>query len=324
MQKYKKQSINWKTLLITLIAFALLVLSVSSSWAASPRLEVSVSGNDVTLGDVFEGVIENSDHVLAPAPMPGKTLTLGAYDLGRISKAFNLDWRPVSLKEQVVVKRTATVVSHHKIVNELQASVSQALLERSVEIEPVSRNLSFVLPGEFSDAVEIRDIHIDENRGMFNATVIAPAGSENPDVSKYVTGRFFRVVQVPVLSQRMRKGDIIGKHDIQYLPLRESSLNQSFVMDVEDLVGQTPRRGVAALKPIIVGDVHAPLVVNKGDLVTMVLNKKGISLTAQGKAIDNGAQGGIVRIMNINSHKIVEAEVTGAQKVRVITALEKS
>ncbi|MGY9002469.1 MAG: flagellar basal body P-ring formation chaperone FlgA [Rhodospirillales bacterium] len=43
----------------------------------------------------------------------------------------------------------------------------------------------------------------------------------------------------------------------------------------------------------------------------------GMSLSAQGKALEDGAKGDTVRVHNIRSKNIVEGVVTGDGKVRV-------
>ena len=55
----------------------------------------------------------------------------------------------------------------------------------------------------------------------------------------------------------------------------------------------------------------------KGDLVIMVLKKGALNLTTKGKALDNGAKGDMVRILNTNSRQTIEAQVTGPQKVTI-------
>jgi hypothetical protein len=47
--------------------------------------------------------------------------------------------------------------------------------------------------------------------------------------------------------------------------------------------------------------------------VLMVLDSPGIALTAQGQAIESGAIGERIRILNPSSHATVEAEVTGPE-----------
>ncbi len=94
-------------------------------------------------------------------------------------------------------------------------------------------------------------------------------------------------------------------------------MTANILTNIDDLIGQTPRRGISALKPIKTSDVHAPIVVKKGDLVVMTLKKGPLNLTTKGKALDSGAKGDIVRILNTSSHQTIEAEITGPQKVNV-------
>ena len=61
---------------------------------AIPKSDSVITHDQITLGDVFDGVTADADHYLAPAPELGKTITLGTYDLVRISDAFNLGWTP--------------------------------------------------------------------------------------------------------------------------------------------------------------------------------------------------------------------------------------
>ena len=60
-----------------------------------------------------------------------------------------------------------------------------------------------------------------------------------------------------------------------------------------------------------------PSMVQKGATVLMMLDSPGIALTAQGQAMEAGAIGERIRILNPVSHAVVEAEVTGPDRVRV-------
>ena len=57
--------------------------------------------------------------------------------------------------------------------------------------------------------------------------------------------------------------------------------------------------------------------VAKGSLVTIFLQAPKMVLTAQGKALENGSDGDVIRISNTQSKNIVEAEIIGHGKVAV-------
>ena len=83
------------------------------------------------------------------------------------------------------------------------------------------------------------------------------------------------------------------------------------------MIGMTPRRFILAGRPLRSGDMVAPKIVSRGDLVTVLLNQGPLSLTAKGKALENGAKGDVIRVVNVSSNVTIEALVTGVNEVRV-------
>ena len=77
------------------------------------------------------------------------------------------------------------------------------------------------------------------------------------------------------------------------------------------------KRLIGADRPIRTAQIRRPLLIAKGGLVTIRLNYANMSLTAQGRSLDEGSLGDVVRITNSQSKNIVEARVTGANRVRV-------
>ena len=122
---------------------------------------------------------------------------------------------------------------------------------------------------------------------------------------------------MPVLTKAMRSGDVISVNDIQYIDMRANAVSASTLVSTESLVGQTPRRGVPAMRPLAAGDLTAPVAVKKGEMVTMTLESGQMQLTAQGRALDNGAAGEVVRIMNTSSNQVIEGVVKGLRTVSV-------
>ena len=49
----------------------------------------------------------------------------------------------------------------------------------------------------------------------------------------------------------------------------------------------------------------------------MLLKSDIISLTAQGRALDNGAAGDAIHVMNTTSKQVIDAVVTGPQAVSI-------
>lgn len=296
-----------------LMMVAMTAVMASKAWAGdiTPKYDSVVTADVVTVGDVFSGVTRSADHVLAPAPALGEELKLSAHDLKRIADAFGYDWQPQNNMEQVVIRRDAVEVDRYQIEAALQEKFARALPGRRFELALDSGSRSFYVPPTETALPEVLDLTTDVSRAQFRAVVAVGA------VQRAVTGQFYLVTEVPVLQKPVRSGDIITEADVTYVDIREKDLTARTVLDAAQLVGKSARRSLPAMRVLAASDVTEPLLVKKGDLVTVTVQNSTLHLTAQGKALENGAAGATVRVMNTSSSQILEAVVTGAQKVTV-------
>ena len=62
-------------------------------------------------------------------------------------------------------------------------------------------------------------------------------------------------------------------------------------------------------KILMESDWVEPVLVTRDDLVTILYNHHGISITVQAKALANGVRNEVIAVQNITSHKIFNARV---------------
>ncbi len=91
-----------KTLTTAIILSAFIALPAS---AATLNKKVLLTGDVLTVGDVFEGAQNHSDHVLGPAPRAGNVLMLDLKTLDRIANGFDINWEDRSAFATSTVRR---------------------------------------------------------------------------------------------------------------------------------------------------------------------------------------------------------------------------
>jgi flagella basal body P-ring formation protein FlgA len=69
--------------------------------------------------------------------------------------------------------------------------------------------------------------------------------------------------------------------------------------------------------PIRIKDVTNPQLISRGDEITIIVKEGGMQLTAKGKAMQNGAEGDMIRAVNVTSNRSLTAMVTGDRTVTV-------
>lgn len=118
-------------------------------------------------------------------------------------------------------------------------------------------------------------------------------------------------VRMPVPSRNIARGEIIAAADLTYANLPASRAFGGTALNPAELEGKQARRFLEAGEPVRSSDVHNPIVVAKGAMVTMTFTLPGIALTAVGKAVSEGGVGDTVTVLNPVSYRQISATVTG-------------
>lgn len=292
-------------------AFATFFAGTAEAGTVSLNSEVRLDRNVLTVGDIFSGVpAPHAEHVLAPAPQPGKNLVLGAGELKRVATAFDLDWtaRPT---DQSVIRASGAVIDHYDIEALVADRLTEELKGQRFEVRLNDRSLTLPINAKDLTSVSLAKLSHDLANNSFRAVIVAG------DIKREVAGQLTPLTSVPVLSRAMNNGEVVTVDDIQYIDLRPSDLSAGTIVDPASLIGQTPRRLVQAMRPVAKTDVVLPPAVRKGETVTMVLKSGSLQLTAQGRSLSTAAVGDVVKVVNTASQQTIEAVVTADRTVTI-------
>ena len=162
------------------------------------------------------------------------------------------------------------------------------------------------------DTLDLAKIDYSAETGRFVVQVRLSSGRLYGMQGKVEDG-----MDVPVLTRALKTGEIVASDDVMFVRMAASRVPRGTVGDAEKLVGFSAKRQLRAGLPLRESDVQKPLVVRKGDAVTMVFRAPGIELTSRGKAMTDGGVGDTVAVVNAQSLKQIDAVVTGAGAVNV-------
>ena len=90
----------------------------------------------------------------------------------------------------------------------------------------------------------------------------------------------------------------------------------------EDLIGKAVRRSLRAKDPVRSTDIESVKTVLKNKAITMQVVSGAMTLTARGRALEDGAVGETIRILNSQTNQIVFGTINadGTAWVTVTTA----
>lgn len=297
------------------VAMALYIGSINKAMAASPTPinNVAITSDSITLGDVFSNITDQADFVLAPAPRPNDLLTWDARTIKRIVTAFDLPWT-VQAGDTIQIRRLATVIEAETIKKSIKDALKDKGAGDAIDLEFLDgSNNDIILSHDLDATLTIDRISYNSSRNSFSASIRTA-----DDSTHNITGVIHQMVNVPVLKFSTRRGETIGINDIEMIPMRNDAITDGMVVRVDELRGMTPRRIITAKSPILTTDLDKPTMVKRGELVTMNLKRGGINITALAKALEAGTKGDVIRLMNLDSKRTIEAQVTGSRTAEVL------
>ena len=127
---------------------------------------------------------------------------------------------------------------------------------------------------------------------------------------------FAGTVRIVVPAHDIVRGDIISESDLTYATVDGAALMSGIPTKIDEVKGMQARRMLSAGQPFRGDDVRKPIVVGKGDTVTMQFIVPGVELTAMGRAMSEGGIGDTITIQNPASYRMIAGIVTAPGTVR--------
>jgi len=301
----------------TLASAVLLVAPVA---AAELRPTVTVAGETVTLGDLFDDAGSAAHVVVANAPAPGLRSEVSVSRISLAARRNGIEWRNNAGLTHVVIGRSGLPVPE----SEVAAAIAGAIETQSSSL-PSAANLQVdftngvagIQVAENAErSVRVEQLSFNPRSGAFTAVVRAPAEDMMSPLRR-VTGRAYPVIDVPVLTRDIMPGDVVRRNDIDWVRLPSTRVSQNIVTSLPQLVGMSPRNPARAGEPLRISDMRPPLVVEKGAQVDMTFVSGSLTLTARGRALESGAIGDVVNVLNGRSNRTVQGIIEGPNMVRI-------
>jgi flagella basal body P-ring formation protein FlgA len=168
---------------------------------------------------------------------------------------------------------------------------------------------TLALPKEAEGRYEIAALTFDPARQSFAAT-LAYTGAGGREYVR-IAGGALAVVQVPVLTRDVAPGETIAEGDLIVGEIPAAQAGAQLLTAERAIAGQAARRTLRAGAPLFAHDVKKPVVIKKGELITIIYAADGIELSAQGQAQAEAGQGDTLAVLNTRSRRTVEARVAG-------------
>ena len=189
---------------------------------------------------------------------------------------------------------------------------------------PVAGQQRFLRVQELQDLLMLRGVNL-AHQELSGATQIVVGGSSNRDVAAPATLSSAEIHKQAPLSRppvvmathALSKGVVIRASDVELASANLSGAEADSIGSVEDVVGYEALHAISPGRPIGSGDVRAPLLVRRNDVVTVYARSPGVCIKTVARARQDGSQGELIEVESIQDRKPYMARVSGYQEAEV-------
>ena len=122
-----------------------------------------------------------------------------------------------------------------------------------------------------------------------------------------------------MLARNVERNDVLKSSDVMVERRPKAEVGADAAAR-DRAVGMQARRQLRAGQAMRTADLAKPDLVQRDQNVTLIYEAPGIYLTMRGKALDNGTEGDVVNVMNLQSKRTLSGIVIGRGQVSISVA----
>lgn len=290
------------------------------------RPQVIVTSDLVTLGDLFDHAGMFAETPVFRAPAPGTRGRVQAHTVLDAARQAGLDMVDLAGLTEITVERSGVRLHAVDFEQLLEEALQTRLTDQRGQnagryaITLASSPAPTTLPAEIASRLRVDLLAAPSGRSeRFSAVIRTPSGQEVARLS----GRAEHRVMIPVLGRPIARGDVVRASDLRFQDVPYSrTVGTPTLIETADIIGQAARRSLRAGAPINPDDLTEPLMVERQELVTLIYRHGALALTVRARAMDEGAEGQSIDVMNLQSNRIVRGVVAGHGIVHVLGPMQ--
>lgn len=318
-----------------LSASLVLALAVAAAAAAGdqvvPTVRIgsmtSVRGPAITLGDI--GDVEGADAAMASAlealhlgvsPMPGSWRELERELI--LSQLVRNGFGPRRVRlvcpKTVRIYRESMTVSQEALEDRLRdyIAANSPWGPGEAQIKSISRIGDVVVPaGELTISVFPRG-NVNYLGPVPFVVELAVDGRKVSSMTMQADIGVFRdavVTTTPIPAHQ-----VIGPADVELRRIDISSARGKAFSSVDEVIGMATTTYLQAGSVVTARNLNKPILVRRGDAVSLIASRPGFIIKTTGIAQGDGRLGEVIKVLNPVSRKVIEAEVVGARRAKVL------
>ncbi|MFN3168662.1 MAG: flagellar basal body P-ring formation chaperone FlgA [Phycisphaeraceae bacterium] len=196
----------------------------------------------------------------------------------------------------------------------VRALIEEAIRERmgseggELEITFSDRDSELLRASAVAGRYEVEPV-IEPALGEVSFRVYAYHGTQRVGNAQLVKARVARRVIAVIASEPVKRGELINRRQVRLREVRVDDVRQSYLIDTSLVVGQVAATQIDAGELVTNSNIRLPVAVNRRERVSVELRSRGLKITFNGIAQDEGAVGERIEVQNPQTKEVFVATV---------------
>lgn len=322
--------------MLRILSIVSLLAMAAPTLAAPVLVETDAARPTLKPAATIDGELVHIDDLVDNAGAVGGIAIFRAPDLGytgSVPTAQVLDAiRPYGLASidtggvaSVVVTRPSRPISAEEIKQRIREALAgqqglggtAADLRLTLDQSLRTINIESSVTGE----LQVARLAYSPGARRFDITMFLPGSALLRRSPLRLTGTVVETAEGVVLAHALKRGQVIRPDDVIAERRPRAELGDDRVGGIDLAIGMAAQRPLRSGQVLKQSDLMKPEMVQRNEMVTLVFEVPGVTLTMRGKALETGAEGDTIGVLNLESKRTVQGIVTGVGRVTVIGAM---
>jgi len=206
------------------------------------------------------------------------------------------------------------VESHDNIIETAYRYINSALegaADKEIHISPLNKNL------RLHSCSQPLDAFITPGVKLSGRTTIGVRCSGSKPWKIYVTAVINIFDNVVIADAYILRGSRLAPSQLRTEKRNIATLTRGYFTKPADVIGKIAKTAINKEKVVTPYSLASAKLVQRGKNVTIVAKSDTVTVKMNGNAMSDGHMGEIIKVKNLRSHRIIDAEVIDTNLVRV-------
>ncbi len=216
---------------------------------------------------------------------------------------------------------TIAKAADHQAIEQLSQGAKSFLAEK---IGPMRSNHQLkIRVGKIDSRLRLHkcgqaiDYFIPAGRQAINTSTLGARCEFPKPWSLYLPVTISIYTPVLVAAHPIGRGVPLQQDDVKLVDYDLKRLPNGYYQDVAPIVGKITTAPIVAGKALTPKMVKNQQIIKRGNRVTIVATIKSVRVSMHGIALANGSLGETIKVKNIDSRKIIQAQISGPNEVKI-------